>query len=129
MATSSVHAPGKPVVSHSDDHSNDAAHVRKHLIGYSIVGGVLFVGTALTVALSYVNFDKMFSGHGWNIIIALLVATGKSALVAAIFMHLKGERIMVWRLVLFTTIFAAGLFLLTLLHHVDPIMGSVYSRH
>ncbi len=53
----------------------------------------------------------------------MLVATFKAGLVAAIFMHLKGERITIWRFLFFTAIFVAGLFFLTLFHWVDPIGG------
>jgi hypothetical protein len=43
--------------------------------------------------------------------------------VAAIFMHLKGEKAMIWKFLFFTMFFVAGLFLLTLLHYADPIGG------
>jgi cytochrome c oxidase subunit 4 len=108
-------------------HHDEAEHVAKHVRGYLYVGALLLVFTLITVALSYVDFDKMFGGHGWNIIIAMIVATFKAGLVAAIFMHLKGERATIWRFLFFTAIFFAGLFLLTWLHEVDPIMGTFKS--
>ena len=57
----------------------------------------------------------------------MIVATFKAGLVAAIFMHLKGERATIWRFLIFTAIFAAGLFLLTWLHEADPIQGTFRS--
>ena len=113
---------------HSDDHSHDAEHVAKHVKGYLLVGAVLLLCTLLTVGLSYVHFDD-YLGHGWNFIIAMLLATFKAGLVAAIFMHLKGERITIWRFLIFTAFFVTGLFMLTLLHASNPIPGTNYNVH
>ncbi len=107
------------------DHSHDAEHVAKHVRGYIVIGIVLLVLTGVTVGLSYVDFGS----HTRNVIIGMIVATFKAGLVAAIFMHLKGERATIWRVLFFTLIFVAGLFLLTLLHEVDPIPGTTYSKH
>jgi caa(3)-type oxidase subunit IV len=103
------------------DHAHDVA---KHVKGYLMVGALLIVFTGITVALSYVDFDEMIGGHGWNFIIAMVVATFKAGLVAAIFMHLKGEKWTIWKFLLFTVFFCAGLFFLTLLHWADPIFGT-----
>ncbi len=108
---------------HAVDHSHDAEHVAKHVRGYIMVGGALFLLTALTVGLSYVDFGS----HSRNVIVGMIVATFKASLVAAIFMHLKGERATIWRFLIFTAIFAAGLFLLTWLHEADPIQGTFRS--
>src|SRR5688572_24404810 len=108
------------------DHVHD---VGKHVKGYLFVGALLIVFTGITVALAYVDFDKMIGGHGWNIIIAMIVATFKAGLVAAIFMHLKGERWMIWKFLLFTAFFVAGLFFLTWLHWIDPIFGTTTTHH
>jgi cytochrome c oxidase subunit 4 len=131
MATDS-HSASTPVhVTPPNSHGahDDASHVAKHVKGYIFVGILLLVFTVITVALSYVNFDHYLGGHGWNFIIAMIVATFKAGMVAAIFMHLKGERITIWRFLIFTAIFVAGLFLLTLLHDKDPIMGTTYNIH
>ncbi|MEA3210485.1 MAG: cytochrome c oxidase subunit [Chthoniobacter sp.] len=111
------------------DHSHDAEHVAKHVKGYLVIGGVLIFLTFVTVWLSYVNFDELIGGHGWNFIIAMIVATFKVSLVGAIFMHLKGEKWTIWRFLLFTAFFVAGLFLLTLLNWGDPIFGTRHSTH
>ena len=122
-ATSAAHTPAA-----EHDHSNDAAHVAAHVKGYLVVGGVLIFCTAVTVWLSYVDFDHMI-GHGWNFIIAMILATFKVGLVGAIFMHLKGEKWTIWQFLLFTAFFACGLFLLTLLHWGDPIFGTNHATH
>lgn len=121
---SDTHAPA--AAAHEHDHAHD---VSKHVRGYLMVGALLLVFTGITVGLAYVDFDKMLGGHNWNIIIAMIVATFKAGLVAAIFMHLKGERWMIWKFLLFTAFFCAGLFFLTWLHYWDPIFGTELSKH
>lgn len=49
---------------------------------YARAFGALLALTATTVAVSYADVGS------WNIVIALLVATAKATLVAAVFMHL-----------------------------------------
>jgi cytochrome c oxidase subunit 4 len=93
---------------HEPDHDT-VHHVRKHVKGYCIVGGVLLFCTALTVFLSYVDFGSPQD----NIIVAMIVATFKAGLVAAIFMHLKSEKWTIYRFLLITLFFALGLFFLT----------------
>jgi caa(3)-type oxidase subunit IV len=107
----------------------DAHEIEHHLAMYTKVGIILFVFTGITVGLSYVDFDKMFNGHGWNMKIGMAVATFKVCLVAAIFMHLKQERSTIWRFLYFTLFFVAGLFLLTLFAWVDPIFGTTHWHH
>lgn len=123
------HAPIAAAAPHEHHAHDDAAHVAKHVRGYILVGGLLLLFTGLTVGLSYVDFDAHFGGHGWNMIIGMIVATFKASLVAMIFMHLKGERATIWRFLIFTAIFVTGLFLLTWLHESDPIMGTLFNQH
>ena len=99
-------------------HDEHVAHdVSKHIRGYLMVGGTLLLFTALTVFLSYVNFGTQKA----NIAVALLVATFKAGLVAAIFMHLSSEKRMIYRILIFTFFFVLGLFWLTYLAWYDPI--------
>lgn len=70
----SPHAPG----AHGRDH---VPHVLP-LTTYFAVWGALIAFTALTVAVSYVDFGAA------NLFIALAVATCKAAMVALVFMHL-----------------------------------------
>ncbi len=70
--------------SHSHGHGHGADHV-PHVLPLSTylkTGGALFVLTAITVAASYVDFGSA------NLWIALLIASIKATIVAAIFMHL-----------------------------------------
>jgi caa(3)-type oxidase subunit IV len=114
IATDSATAPADGHGEH-DDHV--AHNVAKHIRGYMLVGVTLIVFTAITVGLSYINFGTMKVNVG----IAMLVATFKAGLVAAIFMHLKSEKRMIYRILMFTAFFVLGLFFLTYLAWYDPI--------
>jgi caa(3)-type oxidase subunit IV len=99
-------------------HDEHAAHdVAKHIRGYLIVGATLLTFTAITVFLSYVNFGTQKA----NVAVAMLVATFKAGLVAAIFMHLSSEKGAIYRILIFTFFFVLGLFWLTYLAWYDPI--------
>jgi cytochrome c oxidase subunit 4 len=99
------------------EHEEYAHNVQKHVRGYLVVGGLLLAFTGITVALSYVNFGTQKA----NIAVALLVATLKAGLVAAIFMHLAAEKRLIYRVLLFTGLFVFALFWLTFLAWYDPI--------
>lgn len=112
MAETTVVAAG------DHDHDEHTAHdVSKHIRGYLMVGGTLLLFTGITVALSYVNFGTQKA----NVAVAMLVATFKAGLVAAIFMHLSSEKRMIYRILIFTFFFVFGLFWLTYLAWYDPI--------
>lgn len=109
------HAPapsgGSPEVPH------DAEHFHCHTKLYLGVGGALFACTALTVGLSYIHFGT----ESMNIFMGLLLATFKASLVAAIFMHLKGERKDIFRFMIPTMIFLIALIGLCVLAINDHI--------
>jgi cytochrome c oxidase subunit 4 len=93
-------------------------HFHKHIRAAIGVFVALLVLTAVTVGASYIHL-----GHEGNIVLALIIAAIKAGLVAAIFMHLIAEKRMVFRVLAFTVIFFAGLFLLILFtfgNAVDP---------
>jgi caa(3)-type oxidase subunit IV len=122
---------------HGHEHHGDyMAHVKPYLV----IGVLLFIFTVITVALSYIDFSKSsffqttfgwigVKGHGINIFIGLVVATFKVCLVGAWFMHLKQEGSNIWRPLIFTFIFVAGLVLLSIFHYVDPIPTSSHWLH
>ena len=107
------------------DQAAEAAHIAAHIGAYVKVGIALLVLTGVTVGLSYVDFGS----KNMNILIGMIVATFKATLVAAIFMHLKGEKMTIWRFLIMTGVFALGLFFLTYLSHSDPISGTTLSTH
>jgi caa(3)-type oxidase subunit IV len=141
MSDHTATADHKPAAAH-DAHGHDEHHgsVLDHVKPYLAVGVLLFVFTAITVALSYIHFDKMaifiwafdkIGVHGFtiNIVIGLAVATFKVCLVGAWFMHLKSEKSTIWTPLLFTFFFVSGLFLLFALAYADPIPGSIHWIH
>jgi cytochrome c oxidase subunit 4 len=75
----------------------------------------LLVFTVVTVALSYVDFGAPKA----NVAVAMLVATFKAGLVAAIFMHLAAEKRLIYRILIFTGLFVLALFWLTFLAWYD----------
>jgi cytochrome c oxidase subunit IV len=107
------------------DVPENAAEIASHAGEYLKVGAALLVLTGVTVGLSYVDFGS----RDLNIVVGMIVATIKAGLVAAIFMHLKGEKITIWRFLVMTAIFAIGLFFLTYLAHSDPIGGTSHATH
>ena len=122
-----------PDISPVEHETEEYAHeVRRHVRGYLMVGGTLLLFTLITVGLSYVDFGVLFShlfhvnmseasGRKANITVALLVATFKAGLVAAIFMHLSAEKRLIYRVLVFTGFFVLGLFWLTFLAWYDPV--------
>src|SRR4051812_1554029 len=100
------------------EHEEYAHGVHQHVMRYVMVGVVLIVFTAITVALSYVNFGSQKA----NIIVAMIVATFKVSLVGLIFMHLAAEKRLIYRVLIFTGFFVLGLFWLTYLAWYDPIV-------
>jgi len=107
-----------PDISPVEHETEQCTHeVRRHVRGYLMVGATLLAITAVTVALSYVNFGTQKA----NVAVALLVATFKAGLVAAIFMHLSAEKRLIYRVLIFTGFFVFGLFWLTYLAWYDPV--------
>ncbi|MEY2498707.1 MAG: cytochrome c oxidase subunit [Verrucomicrobiota bacterium] len=106
---------GTPPDAAHDEHT--AHDVAKHIRGYLMVGATLLTFTAITVFLSYINFGTQKA----NVAVAMLVATFKAGLVAAIFMHLSSEKRMIYRILIFTFFFVFGLFWLIYLAWYDPI--------
>ena len=105
-----------PDISQDPKEYEEYAHgIQKHVRGYLMVGGLLLTFTAITVALSYVDFGTRKA----NISIAMLVATLKAGAVAAVFMHLAAEKRLIYRILIFTAFFVMGLFWLILLAWYD----------
>lgn len=99
----------------SDEHAHD---ISQHVRGYFIVGGALFLGTALTVMASYIDMGA----HWMNITVALIIAIVKASLVALYFMHLISEKTTIYLVLGFTFFFFAGMMALTIIaHHDVPI--------
>jgi cytochrome c oxidase subunit 4 len=105
VAHAPVHGSAQP---HEGEHG--AEEVRQHIRRYLIIGVALMIGTGLTVWASLFNFGS----REINIVVALLIASGKGFLVAGFFMHLISERKMIYSVLAFTGFFFAALMFLTL---------------
>lgn len=89
-----------------DDHGhhNDPESVAKEMRKYWVVFFALGVLTIITVAISYIDLPT------WGAIaLALVVASVKGTLVAAVFMHLISERKLVYAVLAITVLFFAVL--------------------
>lgn len=100
--------------------SDNVEEIQKSIKKYLIIGGVLILFSAITVWLSYVELPT----HSLNILVGMIVATFKAALVALIFMHLNHERSLIYKILLFTVILAGVLFALFIFSHEDPLQFS-----
>ena len=94
--------------------TNDAEAVRKQVRAYVGVFVALMVLTVLTVAVSYFHMPVV-----WAVIVALIIASFKGSLVAAIFMHLSHERKAIYWVLILTVVFFIVLMAIPALWHWD----------
>lgn len=97
--------------------------IRKSIRTYLIIGGILFIGTALTVLVATQEFLD-FGGHGFDwhdAVVGLIIATVKASCVAAVFMHLNHERKGVYWIFFGALFFCFALFALIGLAKESPI--------
>lgn len=98
--------------------ADSTEEIQKSVRKYLWIGAILIVFTVITVGLSYVELPT----HGLNILVGMIVATFKAALVALIFMHLNHERPLIYKVLAFTTVFALAIFMLIYWSHGDPLV-------
>jgi cytochrome c oxidase subunit 4 len=96
-------------------------HVSAQVRGYMIVFGALLVLTVLTVGVSYLHLPGMLA-----ISVGLAIALVKGSLVAMYFMHLKGERPMVFWPLGLTAFLFVGLLVSLLLAEGDHLIGTQF---
>jgi caa(3)-type oxidase subunit IV len=99
--------------------------LQKHVRKYFKIGVILCVFTIITVGLSFVELPT----HNLNIIVGMIVATFKAALVALIFMHLNHEASLIYKILLFTTVFVTGLFVLFYFAHGDGLVFTGFDSY
>jgi cytochrome c oxidase subunit 4 len=95
---------------------SDPAEVRKTVRSYLTVGALLFVFTAITVAVNQVHLVVPLA-----ITVALIIATIKGSMVASVFMHLSHEKRWIYGALLLTVAFFVILMLVPLLTVSDTI--------
>ncbi len=93
-----------------------ADHVRKHLKVYVITFVALAILTVITVAVASLKTTVVA-----GIIIALIIATVKGSLVAINFMHLTGEKPIIYFILILTAIFLIVMMVLPLIAYYDTI--------
>ena len=81
--------------------NKDIAH---HITHYRNVFVYLLIGTAVTVAASYLEFNVKDSIAG-AVFVGLTIATIKGYLVAANFMHLNSEKKIIYWILMLTVFF------------------------
>ena len=95
--------------------NKDLAH---HITHYRNVFIYLLIGTALTVAASYLEFNVKDSIAG-AVFVGLTIATIKGYLVAANFMHLNSEKKMIYWILMLTVFFLVLLLSIPLLCDIN----------
>jgi caa(3)-type oxidase subunit IV len=95
---------------------SDPEALRKSIRSYGIIGGLLLVFTAITVAVNQVHLAVPFA-----ITVALIIAATKGSMVAAVFMHLSHERKWIYGALLLTVVFFVVLLFVPLLTVSDTI--------
>src|SRR5260370_42299515 len=104
--------------------SDAAQHedVKGHMGKSYVVFVALLRSTAITVGVSYLRLNRPLA-----ITVALIIATVKAGLVAAVFMHLISERKVIYAVLILTALFFALVLLLpslTVYEHGHVIAGS-----
>ena len=96
----------------------DSAHPVE-VKGYLAVFGALLLLTLATVGVSYVELPT-----GPSVLVALAIAAAKASLVALFFMHLKGERPMIYWSLGLTAVLVAAFFAFLLWSEGDHLFGT-----
>ena len=95
---------------------SDSEAVRKQVRTYMMIGAALFVFTVITVAVNQIHLSVPYA-----ITLALIIATMKGSMVAAVFMHLNHERLWIYSALVLTVIGFAVLMLVPLFTNMDHI--------
>jgi caa(3)-type oxidase subunit IV len=100
-----------------DDHDHDwGAHIKKYWIIFFILMGC----TVLTyVAAFYIDLHSRAANVGFG----LAIAAFKASLVGAIFMHMKGEKHLIYKFLVFAAYFFITMVVLILWSQSDPLPG------
>ena len=96
--------------------------IRKHMGQYYAVFVALLCLTAITVGVSYLKLNRPLA-----ITVALIIASIKAGLVAAVFMHLISEKKVIYAVLILTALFFVFLLLLpnlTVFEHHSGMPGT-----
>ena len=95
--------------------------IKKHVRGYWIIGGILYIFTIITVAISYLHLPIHAA-----IALALIVATIKGSLVCLYFMHLISEKQLIYWALALTVIFFVVLLSLPVGQYLNVFNGITF---
>jgi cytochrome c oxidase subunit IV len=95
---------------------SDPAAIKKSVRGYMMIGATLLLFTAITVAANQVHLAVPIA-----VTVALIIATMKGSMVAAVFMHLSHERKWIYGSLLLTVVFFIVLMSIPLFTTMDNI--------
>jgi caa(3)-type oxidase subunit IV len=101
----------------------DTASVKKSIRTYLMIGVALLVFTGITVAANLVHLPV----H-WAITVAMIIASIKASMVAAIFMHLNHERQWIYGSLLLTVAFFVVLMTIPIFTNNDHIGTPVHIK-
>lgn len=102
---------------------SDAAEIKKSIRTYMMVGAALLVFTVITVAVNQVHLGSV----AMNVTVALIIASMKGSMVAAIFMHLSHEKRWIYGALLLTVAFFVVLMAVPLLTVSDTIGTPIHA--
>jgi cytochrome c oxidase subunit 4 len=103
---------------------SDPAAVKKSIRTYLTIGAALLVFTGITVAANLVHLAMPLA-----ITVALIIASIKASMVAAVFMHLSHERRWIYGSLLLTVAFFAVLIFVPLFTGMDTFGTPVHVEH
>ena len=95
---------------------SDAASVKSSVRRYMMIGALLLLFTGITVAANQVHLAVPLA-----VTVALIIATMKGSMVAAVFMHLSQERKWIYGALLLTVVFFIVLMCLPIFTTMDNI--------
>jgi cytochrome c oxidase subunit 4 len=105
-------------------HGDSPDDVRKSIRKYMMIGGALLVFTVITVAANLVHLPIAAA-----ITVALIIASMKASMVAAVFMHLSHEKKWVYGALTLTVVFFIALMLLPIFTTMDGIGTPTGAAH
>lgn len=110
----------------SNVETEEAVHEHHHvsMTMYYVVFGVLLIGTILTVAVAFVDLDRIFPGL--NTIVALLIAFTKATFVTLYFMHVKYSGRFIWICAVAGILFLMIMFAFTMQDVLTRKEGFIY---
>lgn len=100
----------------------DPGEVKKTVRTYLMVGAALFAGTVITVVANQVHLAVPLA-----ITVALIIASVKGSMVAAVFMHLSHEKKWIYGSLILTVAFFLVLMMLPLLSISDQVGTPIHA--